>query len=81
MRVLTALRTPTAPVTLGARVTGVIFIGPLIRVVTITAMSAASSATVPYGHNGLCAGHACGVRTNEYVLIDDDALPARRGLR
>lgn len=81
MRVLIASRKAIAPRNIGATVSGVIAIGSLTRVATTTAMSAASSATVPYGHDGLCAGHACGVHTNEYVLIDDDALPARRGLR
>lgn len=81
MRVLTASRKAIAPRNIGATVSGVIAIGPLTGVATTTAMSAASSATVPYGHDGLCAGHACGARPAGYMLIGDDAFPAQRGLR
>ena len=83
MRVLTASRKSTAPRNIGATVSGVIDIGSLTRVATTTAMSGlpTATATATYGHDGLCAGHACGARRSGYRLIGDDALPAQRGLR
>ena len=81
MRVLIASRKSTAPRNIGATVSGVIDIEPLTRVATTTAMSEASTATATYGHDGLCAGHACAARRSGYMLIDDGARPAQRGLR
>ena len=83
MRVLTALRKSTALRNIGATVSGVIDIEPLTRVATTTAMSGppTAMATATYGHDGLCAGRACGARRGGYRLIGDDAHPAQRGLR
>ena len=82
MRVLTASRKSTAPVTLGATVSCVIDIGPSTRVVMTTAMSGApwATATATNSHDELCVGHERGARRSVYRLIDDDALPAQRGL-